>query len=111
MSVAEFHPRIVGLTGSVEEIKKTCKSYRVYFSASNEDTDYLVDHSIITYLMDPEGQLAAYFGQPATAQDIVTKTRMNITTYKPTAQPSPAPPTQEKEAKVEKVEKDEKAEK
>ena len=85
----------------MEEIKKTCKSYRVYFSASNEDTDYLVDHSIITYLMDPEGQLAAYFGQPATAQDIVTKTRMNITTYKPT-QPNPAPPKQDTPEKTEK---------
>lgn len=50
----EFHPDIVGLTGDYENIKQTCKVYRVYFSTPPElkpGQDYLVDHSIYFYLM------------------------------------------------------------
>lgn len=50
----EFHPDIVGLTGEYENIKQTCKEYRVYFSTPphvKDGQDYLVDHSIYFYLM------------------------------------------------------------
>jgi cytochrome oxidase Cu insertion factor (SCO1/SenC/PrrC family) len=46
--VKEFHPRMIGLRGSLEEIKKVAKLFRVYFMKTNDSkTDYLVDHSII----------------------------------------------------------------
>lgn len=45
--VAEFHPRMIGLRGSLEEIKKVAKLFRVYFMKTNDTKDYLVDHSII----------------------------------------------------------------
>ena len=50
----EFHPAIIGLTGEYEDIKQTCKAYRVYFSTPptvKPGQDYLVDHSIYFYLM------------------------------------------------------------
>jgi hypothetical protein len=50
----EFHPQIIGLTGEYENIKQTCKVYRVYFSTPSSvkpGQDYLVDHSIYFYLM------------------------------------------------------------
>lgn len=52
--LAEFHPAILGLTGTYENIKQTCKEYRVYFSTPptvKPGQDYLVDHSIYFYLM------------------------------------------------------------
>lgn len=50
----EFHPGIVGLTGTYEQVKNVCKQYRVYFSTPQNvkpGEDYLVDHSIYFYLM------------------------------------------------------------
>jgi protein SCO1/2 len=52
--LAEFHPDFIGLTGNHEQIKDTCKAYRVYFSTPKDvapGQDYLVDHSIYFYLM------------------------------------------------------------
>ncbi|XP_023325370.1 protein SCO1 homolog, mitochondrial [Eurytemora carolleeae] len=34
--VKEFHPKLIGLTGTEEQIKNACKSYRVYYSPGPE---------------------------------------------------------------------------
>jgi protein SCO1/2 len=50
----EFHPDIIGLTGTYGQVKNVCKQYRVYFSTPENvkpGEDYLVDHSIYFYLM------------------------------------------------------------
>lgn len=46
---------MIGLTASPEEIKKTARAYRVYYMKTEEEgSDYLVDHSIVMYvLLDP----------------------------------------------------------
>lgn len=58
--LAEFHPGLVGLTGTWEQVKDVCKKYRVYFSTPEgvkPGMDYLVDHSIYFYLMGKTGSL------------------------------------------------------
>lgn len=36
----------------------------MYFHKTNDDPDdYLVDHSIITYLIDPEGEFVTFYGK------------------------------------------------
>nr|ODO02394.1 hypothetical protein L204_01128 [Cryptococcus depauperatus CBS 7855] len=74
--VQEFHPRMIGLIGDYEAIKNTCKKYRVYFSTPPDATatdDYLVDHSIFFYLMDPLGQFVDAFGKATEASQVAEK--------------------------------------
>ena len=44
---------------SCAQVKKACRAYRVYYSRPTPEEvkagDYLLDHSIISYLLDPEG--------------------------------------------------------
>ncbi|CEJ90807.1 Putative Protein sco1 [[Torrubiella] hemipterigena] len=64
--LAEFHPSFIGLTGTYDQIKDLCKKYRVYFSTPQNvkpGQDYLVDHSIYFYLMDPEGDFVEALGR------------------------------------------------
>ena len=70
--LAEFHPQIQGLTGTWQQIKDTCKAYRVYFSTPQDlkpgEEDYLVDHSIYFYVMDPEGDFVECIGRQDTPE-------------------------------------------
>jgi protein SCO1 len=70
--LAEFHPKFIGLTGSYEDIKATCKKYRVYFSTPEHvkpGQDYLVDHSIYFYVMDPDGDFVEALGRQHSPQE------------------------------------------
>ncbi|KAL8509258.1 hypothetical protein ACS0TY_016451 [Phlomoides rotata] len=62
--VKEFHPKLIGITGSPDEIKKAARAYRVYYMKTEEEgSDYLVDHSIVMYLMDPNMEFVKFFGK------------------------------------------------
>ena len=53
---ANMHPRMIGLTGSPEQVKAASQAFRTYYRKQDgEDDDYyLVDHSTFTYLVLPE---------------------------------------------------------
>jgi protein SCO1/2 len=71
----EFHPELLGLTGTYDQIKQLCKAYRVYFSTPpglNPGQDYLVDHSIYFYLMDPEGDFVEALGRQHSPEQAAT---------------------------------------
>jgi len=78
----DFHPTFVGLTGTEDQIKIATKSFRVYYSSGPKDdeNDYIVDHSIIMYLMDPNGNFVDYYGSRSTSVDTIVESiskRMN----------------------------------
>jgi protein SCO1 len=54
----QFDPRLIGLTGPPPAIAAAAKAYGVAFSAqkANADGAYLVDHTNVAYLMDPDGK-------------------------------------------------------
>ena len=73
--VANFHPRLVGLTGSLDAIKKVTKAYRVYRAKAGDGDDYLMDHSAFTYLMGPDGRYVAHFRDGITPEDMARTLR------------------------------------
>ena len=61
--VPSFHPRLVGLTGSHEQIHTAARAYRVYYRLNEPDEhgNYLVDHTSYIYFMDPDGDYLTHF--------------------------------------------------
>jgi cytochrome oxidase Cu insertion factor (SCO1/SenC/PrrC family) len=61
--VRAFHPRMVGLTGTPEQIAAVTKAFRVYYRLGQPSRpgakDYLVDHTSFFYLVGPDGDFRA----------------------------------------------------
>merc|ERR1712151_968543 len=76
----EFHPRIVGLTGTPEQVKQVSRAYRVYYNegVKASDQDYLIDHSIIHYFVGKNGKFLDFFGKNMTAQEMTDKILLTI---------------------------------
>ena len=60
---ANFHERMVGLTGSPEQVKSASTAYRTYYrKQEGDDPDYyLMDHSTFSYLMFPDVGFVEFF--------------------------------------------------
>jgi protein SCO1/2 len=59
---AAFSPRLIGLTGSPQQIAAAAKAYRVYYAEHRTGpgpNDYSMDHSSVLYLMGPDGRFIA----------------------------------------------------
>ncbi|KFK38282.1 hypothetical protein AALP_AA3G094000 [Arabis alpina] len=81
--VKEFHPKLIGLTGTPEEIKSVARSYRVYYmKTEEEDSDYLVDHSIVMYLMSPEMNFVKFYGKNHDVDSLTDGVVKEIRQYK-----------------------------
>ncbi|CAM9903890.1 unnamed protein product [Ectocarpus fasciculatus] len=77
----DFHHSIEYLTGTKDQVAKAAKSYRVYFSKTeehDEGEDYLLDHSIVIYLLAPNGDFLDFFTQRTTIADCVDRTAKNV---------------------------------
>ncbi|EEH35621.1 mitochondrial metallochaperone Sco1 [Paracoccidioides lutzii Pb01] len=88
--LAEFHKGIIGLTGTYEQVKHVCKQYRVYFSTPDNvkpGEDYLVDHSIYFYLMDPDGDFIECIGRQDTAETAANTILAHIKDWKREGKP------------------------
>ena len=61
--VVNFHPRLIGLTGTPEQVKTAAKAYKVYYAKAGKpgEADYLMDHTSFVYLMGPDGRFLSLF--------------------------------------------------
>jgi protein SCO1/2 len=86
-----FHPRMMALTGTPEEIAAAAKAYRIYYQKVEEPdaSDYLMDHSSVIYLMAPDGSYLTHFTHASTVQDIAEGLAARVDPTLATAAPAP----------------------
>lgn len=75
--VARFHPRLVGLTGTTEQVAQAARAFRVYYAKVTPPnaTDYLMDHSSFIYLTGPDGRVRSLFRPQTSPEDIARAIR------------------------------------
>ncbi len=66
--VENLHPRMIGLTGSEEQVEAAKQAYKAYARKQDGDPEfYLMDHSTFTYLMLPKIGFVDFFRRDETA--------------------------------------------
>lgn len=73
-----FPKGVVGLTGTKEEVERIARAYRVYFARQGEGDDYLMDHSVVTYLMGPDGRFDSVIGPNQTPDQVAQQIRRRM---------------------------------
>lgn len=73
--LAEFtdnlHPRMIGLTGTAEQVKAVSGAYKTYYKKQDSgDEFYLMEHSTFTYLMLPKQGFIDFYTRDDTANKI-----------------------------------------
>lgn len=73
--MAEFtdnmHERMIGLTGSPEQVRAASQAYKTYYSKQDADDEfYLVDHSTLSYLVLPEHGFVEFFRRDFTPDQL-----------------------------------------
>jgi protein SCO1/2 len=89
--VSLFHPRLIGLTGDNEAIRKVASSYKVVYSKAMDGTqrNYTVDHTAFTYFIGRNGQYLGFL-PPGTDPDRLAQV---LREYLASASSSRAPAT------------------
>jgi cytochrome oxidase Cu insertion factor (SCO1/SenC/PrrC family) len=72
--VSRFHPRMVGLTGTPEQVAAAARAYRVFYAKVQrpEMSQYLMDHSSFVYLVGPDGRVRSLF-RPETSPEAIAQ--------------------------------------
>lgn len=67
-----MHPRMIGLTGSPEQVRAASQAYRTFYQVSGDTDDpyYLVDHSTMTYLVLPGEGFVEFFRRDTTPEQM-----------------------------------------
>ena len=78
--VSRFHPALIGLTGTEEEIATAARAFRVYYRKIQPPgaSDYLMDHSSFIYLVGPDGKVRQLFRPNTPPETIAAAIRGQI---------------------------------
>ena len=67
-------PKMIGLTGTPDQIKAVSVAYKTYYKQQPaDDENYLMDHSIYTYLMLPDAGFVDFFDRDIAADKMADK--------------------------------------
>jgi len=71
---SNFHPRLIALTGTPEQIADAAKGYRVYYEKGKgiDAENYLMNHTGFIYLMGRDGKYLSHFSPGVTAEQMAT---------------------------------------
>ncbi len=81
--IPQFHPDILGLSGTAKQIDRTAKSFKIFYGKVKEATapdGYTMEHSSSMFLFDPKGEFVRLYDFNATSDEILAdlKSRMDI---------------------------------
>lgn len=78
--VASFHPRLIGLTGSLADIKKTAIAYRTFFAKNSATApgEYSVDHTGFIYLIGKDGHYLGFLPPGVSPDEIADAIRIRL---------------------------------
>ncbi len=77
-----FDDRLVGLTGTRDQLAAAAKSYRVYYAKVNpkDASSYLMDHSSFIYLIGPDGSFRALYRHGISAAELADALKIRLST-------------------------------
>ncbi|EAQ04660.1 probable lipoprotein [Pseudooceanicola batsensis HTCC2597] len=79
--VPQFHPSILGLAGTPEQIKDAAASFKIFYERVPEDTapdGYTMGHTSQVFLFDPDGGFVRLYGYGTPAPEITADLRARI---------------------------------
>jgi len=79
--VAFFHPGIVGVTGTPDNIASIARRYGVFYAVQKVETaggGYVVDHSADTYVVGPDGRLVGKIAHATPPAQVVAEIRKHL---------------------------------
>lgn len=80
--ISHFHPRMVGLSGTLEQVRVAVKAYKVYAEKVFEEgwgvDDYFVYHSDVIYFMGRDGEYLDHFGSGTIPKIMAARMRAHM---------------------------------
>ncbi|PWC26840.1 SCO family protein [Teichococcus aestuarii] len=84
--VTQFHPALIGLTGSEAEVAQAAKVFRTYYGKVSTGGDsYVMEHSASIYLLGSEGTLRGFLDTHEPVATAVSKVRLALRDTAPNA--------------------------
>lgn len=74
-----FHPRLVALTGTPQQIAEAASVFRVFYARTGQPAErpdeYLMEHTAIVYMMGPDGRYVTHFTHATPVDEMVQRLR------------------------------------
>jgi protein SCO1/2 len=74
-----FDPSFIGLRGSLQDTKQVADEFKVFYAKVKTGSDYTMDHSTLSYLFDPNGNIRLAMRHEHTAEKYVSDIRQLMT--------------------------------